>query len=164
MKEKAWNKHHIDGLMVLLLFGVFAACVLSVLLTGAKAYSRLTQRDQAAYSRRTCQQYLATKVRQASAPDAISVARFGDGDALVLTEETAGERYRTWVYCYDGWLRELFATEGSQFSPDAGEKVMQAQALSLQDDGGLLSVSLIQEDGQAVELYLSPRGGGEVSP
>ena len=28
-------KHHIDGLVALLLFGVFAACVLVVLLTGA---------------------------------------------------------------------------------------------------------------------------------
>ena len=46
--------YHLDGLIALLLFGVFAVCVLAVLLTGASAYQRLTQRDMAAYdSRRT---------------------------------------------------------------------------------------------------------------
>ena len=57
-------QHHIDGLAALLLFGVFAVCVLAVLLTGADAYRRLTQRDQAAYDRRTCEQYLTTRDRK----------------------------------------------------------------------------------------------------
>ncbi len=57
-------QHQLNGLMALLLFGVFAACVLAVLLTGANAYRRLTQRDQEAYLRRTCVQYLATRVRR----------------------------------------------------------------------------------------------------
>ena len=41
-------QHHIDTLAVLLLFGVFAVCVLSVLLTGADAYRRMTERDNRA--------------------------------------------------------------------------------------------------------------------
>ena len=44
MKQRT-VKHNIDGLAALLLFGIFAACVLSVLLSGAGAYRRLTQRD-----------------------------------------------------------------------------------------------------------------------
>ena len=38
------------GLLVLLLLGVFAVCVLSVLLTGAEGYRRLTERDLAELS------------------------------------------------------------------------------------------------------------------
>ena len=34
MRRQA-SQHHMDGLLMLLLFGVFAACVLGVLLTGA---------------------------------------------------------------------------------------------------------------------------------
>ena len=79
-------QHQLNGLMALLLFGVFAACVLAVLLTGASAYRRLTQRDQEAYLRRTCVQYLATRVRQADSRDRVSVESFGGADALVLTE------------------------------------------------------------------------------
>ena len=54
-------QHHIDTLAVLLLFGVFAVCVLSVLLTGADAYRRMTERDNRAYDRRTCVQYVVTE-------------------------------------------------------------------------------------------------------
>ena len=52
-------QHHTDALAALLLFGVFAACILAVLLTGADAYRRLTLRDRAVGDRRACVQYLA---------------------------------------------------------------------------------------------------------
>ena len=52
--KRQGTKHQIDGLLMLLLFGVFAVCVLIVLLTGARAYRGLTERDRAAYDRRTC--------------------------------------------------------------------------------------------------------------
>ena len=35
MMRKKPVQHHMEGLLVLLLFGIFAACILSVLLTGA---------------------------------------------------------------------------------------------------------------------------------
>ena len=59
------QKHHIEGLIALLLFGVFAVCLMTVLLTGANAYRSLTDRDQTAYDRRVCAQYMATRLRQA---------------------------------------------------------------------------------------------------
>ena len=99
---------YIDGLLALLLFGVFAVCVLAVLLTGARAYRGLTQRDQAAYSRRVCVQYIATRVRQADRAEGVSVEPFGEGDALVLSEDG----YVTRVYHYDGYLMELYAKIG----------------------------------------------------
>ena len=59
------KKRKTDALVVLLLFGVFAVCVLSVLLTGADAYQRLSERDRVSYDQRTAAQYLSTRVRQA---------------------------------------------------------------------------------------------------
>ena len=70
MKKKT-TQHHIDALAALLLFGVFAVCVLAVLLSGADAYQRLTRRDQNAFDRRTAAQYLATRgVRRGALPGA----------------------------------------------------------------------------------------------
>ena len=46
MKQNT-TKHHMDGLLVLLLFGVFAVCILSVLLTGARVNRALAARDSA---------------------------------------------------------------------------------------------------------------------
>ena len=62
MKNKN-QKSQIEALVVLVLFGVFALCILAVLLTGAGAYGRLVERQQSAYTERTVPQYIATKVR-----------------------------------------------------------------------------------------------------
>ena len=151
-------QHHMDGLIALLLFGVFAACVLAVLLTGARAYRGLTQRDQAAYSRRVCMQYIATRVRQADHAGGIAVEDFGGTDALILG---ADETYAARVYCYDGWLMELYCLAEEPMEPQDGQKIMEARALELSLEDGLLEASLTAADGTEDTLRLSLRSGEE---
>lgn len=155
-------KHHMDGLLVLLLFGVFAVSVLSVLLTGARVYRTLNDRDQTSYDRRTAVQFLSTKVRQA--PGTVSVVPFGGVDALVLEEEIEGETYLTRLYCHDGSLRELFTNAADSFEPQDGEVILPAQAMELELEDGLLSVALTVGDGTALEFCLTLRAGREVGP
>lgn len=71
--KRRLTEYRFNGLIALLLFGVFAVCVLGVLLTGADAYRRLTERDKDAYNRRTYVQYMATRVRQAAGAGSVSV-------------------------------------------------------------------------------------------
>ena len=125
------RKTRAENLLVLALFGVFAACVLSVLLTGAGVYRRLTERDDAACDRRTALQYVAAKMRQADREGAVAAGRFAELDALILTEEIGEEAYETWVYCYDGYLRELFAERGADLAPEDGEKVLAADGFQV---------------------------------
>ena len=153
MREKR-VKHHIDGLVALLLFGVFAACVLVVLLTGADAYRRLTERDQAAYERRTGVQYIATRVRQADHAGGVAVEDFGGTDALILG---ADETYAARVYCYNGWLMELYCLAEEPMEPQDGQRIMEAEALSLSLEDGLLEASLTSADGTEDTLRLSLR-------
>ena len=151
--------HSLNGLLALLLFGIFAACVLSVLLMGADAYQRLTERDRESYESRTVAQYIATRVRQADRSGGVSVGAFGGSDALELWEPIDGEAYVTRVYCHDGWLRELFAAEEDPFAPEDGEKILPALGLELRDEGELLRLELTDSDGQVIALTLCPRGG-----
>lgn len=148
-------QHHMDGLLLLLLFGVFAVCVLSVLLTGARAYRRLTLRDQEAYRRRTCVQYIATRVRQGDLEGAVAVEPFGEGDALVM----AKDGYVTRVYWHDGWLMEMYAGEDVQLAPEDGEKIMELDGLAMSMDGGLLTVEVDGGDAGTDTLRLSLRSG-----
>lgn len=153
--------HSLNGLLALLLFGVFAACVLSVLLTGADAYQRLTERDRLSYESRTAAQYIATRVRQADRSAGVTVGTFGTSDALELWETVDGETYLTRVYCYDGWLRELFSDAEGDFSPEDGEKVLEADSLTLTlSPEGLLEVALTEE-GSCQQVLLHLRSGGE---
>ena len=114
MMRQERGKGNMAGLAALLLFGVFAVCVVLVLLTGADAYRGLTQRDQSAYSHRTAAQYLTTRVRQA---EGLRTEPFGDTRALVLEETLEGETYLTRVYCHEGWLRELYTGAEGTFRP-----------------------------------------------
>lgn len=156
--KQPMKKTHMEGFLALALFGVFAACVLSVLLTGAGAYRRLAERDDAAYGRRTVLQYAAAKVRQA---ENVAVERFGDADALVLTEQLDGEQYETRVYCCGGYLRELFAQQGADLEPEDGEQVLKAEALQASlEENGLLRMEVLS-DGDWETVVLCLRSGGE---
>lgn len=149
-------QYHLDGLIALLLFGVFAVCVLAVLLTGASAYQRLTQRDMAAYDSRVCIQYIAARVRQADRVNGVSVEPFSGTDALVLTEEGG---YATYVYCHEGYLMELYTSVDGDLTPEDGEKLMSIGGLALSLEGRLLTVDITQETGEQDTLCLSLRSG-----
>ena len=172
MRERL-KKPNMGGLLALLLLGVFAVCILSVLLMGADAYQRIVQRDSASYDRRTAAQYIATRVRQADAAGGVSVRAFEGRDALVLWEEADGVLYRTMVYYHDGYLRELFVAEDSVFgedgyavSPDDGEKILEARQLQVLRDEpveNMLRVVITAADDQRQELWLMLRSGGEAA-
>lgn len=154
--KKRTTQHHMEGLGALLLFGIFAVCVLIVLLTGADAYRRLTERDQQAYQRRTCAQYIAARVRQADSLGGIKVERFGEGDALALAEDGG---YCTRVYCHEGWLMELYSETGAGLEPQDGERLLEMESLRFSLEDGLLEAVIGGADGSQDTLRLSLRSG-----
>lgn len=152
------RRHEVSALFALVLFGVFAVSVLSVLLTGSDVYNRLVDRDHKAYDRRTCAQYVATKVRQAESGTSVSVSDFEGIDALTLSEDIDGYTYITRIYCFDGWLRELFTAADGDFKPEDGEKVIEAEAMEVSVNDGLLTVNITDPSGEKTEIVLSLRG------
>lgn len=161
MKNKE-NKSQIEGFLVLVLFGVFAVCILAVLITGADTYKRLVSRQQNAYAGRTIPQYLATKVRQADCQGAVRIGDFGGVEALELVEWFDTEEYITRIYCYDGYLRELFFAASGEFGPEDGEKILEAEQVDFSLKTDVLSISVTKEDGEKIELELllrSTEGG-----
>ena len=163
--KPTFKKHRIDGVFVLLLFSVFAACVLLVLLTGAGSYQRLTKRDAKNYDQRICVQYLAAKVRHAEQLDGIFVGNFDgipakSGDTLFLTEDVDGETYWTRIYYEDGYVRELYAAADETFEKEDGEPVLAARSLTFQlSADGLLMAATVDLNGDPTELTLSLRCG-----
>lgn len=147
--------NQMDGLLALLLFGVFAACVMTVLLSGAGAYRRLVRRDGAAYISRTCTQYIAARVRQADREGGVTVEDFGGAPALTLTEENG---YVTRVYWREGYLMELYASADAELAPEDGETLLAADGLDLSMEEGLLTIEIAAGE-RADTLRLSLRSG-----
>lgn len=160
------NHTALSHLPVLILFTILAMSVMLVLLTGEDVYQRIARRDDTAYTRRTAAQYLTTRVRQADSSGCIAASPF-DGNAgpetLILKEYIDGSAYETRIYCYDGYLRELFCPSGAVFSPGDGEPVIPAQSLDLDlvSNPGSILMELTSEDGTAQTLYLLLRSGKE---
>lgn len=153
------NEKHtkLSELLTLLVFTVFAICVLLVLLTGARVYRGLVRRGEESYALRTAARYVTTRVRQA---ESVSVGQFEGFPCLMLGEEAEGERYLTRVYCYDGFLRELYAEEDAPLSPEDGEALLPLEHLTLSLSGGVL----VAELGDLTTLTLYVRQGQEVIP
>ncbi|MBQ7084356.1 MAG: DUF4860 domain-containing protein [Anaerotignum sp.] len=149
------------SLLALMVFGVFAACLLFLLLTGADVYQKMRQRDTATYESRTAVQYMTTRVHQADRAESITAEAFDGLDALVLREEIGGETYETKLYCYDGWLTELYAAADSDLSPADGEKILELKGLELSLQDGLLQAKLTLPDGKEADLSLQLRSGRE---
>ena len=168
------DKRKVDSILALLLFAVFAVCILAVLLTGADTYQRLAERDQHGYDQRTAAQYVTTKIRQADVAGGVTLRVFEGRDALVLAEEIDGVRYETMLYCHDGYLCELFMEAEALFgedgayavNPEDGEKILTADVLLVYPDTpetGLWEMHLrTGEQEQTLRLYLrSGEGAAE---
>ena len=153
-----------DSLTGLVLFAVFAVCILMILLAGADVYRRLTERDQSVYGRRTIAQYLTTRIRQADSGGSLRVEEFGEGDALVVAEEISGVIYETRIYCSDGYIRELFAAADSGLTPQDGDRILQAESMELSEKDGMLEIRITAADGNIQVLSLYLRSGKEVLP
>lgn len=156
------NERSLSMVAALLLFAVFAIGVLAVLLSGAESYRGLTQRDDASYDSRTCAQYLASKIRQAPDPNAVGISDFGGADALQIAQSIEGEIYVTRIYCYQGWLMELFSTAEGEFSPEDGEKVLPASSFSVTQQRDLLLISITDGNGKRLQLKHALRGWEEM--
>jgi len=162
MKNREQNKTKTGGLMALLLFGLFAVCMLLVLQTGADVYKKLTARDRMTYEKRTAVQYLTTKVRQADAEGWIRVGELDGYQALVITETIDDKEYCTWIYCYDGYIRELFAAADSGLTADAGEKVLEAENFRVWQEMNTIGAEITATDGSTQQAFFYLRSGREV--
>lgn len=158
---KQWK---LTDLISLVVFGIFAICILLVLLTGAGVYRNLVARGGEDYQRRTAAQYITTRVHQADTHGGIAVEDFGGRDALVLREEIRGRTYLTRVYCRDGFLRELFTAGNGSVSPEDGEKILEVRELSLSLEKGMLTARITLPDGSVEDLILYLRSGEVAAP
>lgn len=149
MKEK---RTKITEVLALLTLTVFAMCVLLVLLMGASAYRGLVDAGEESHGRRTAVGYLTTRVRQA---ESVELEPFQGYPSLLLQETVGGDTYVTRIYCWDGWLRELYSAPGAGLSVEDGEEILETDAFSCTLEGDLLTLSVGQD---TVCLHLPVNG------
>lgn len=154
--------HSIDVVMTLMLFGLFTASVLMVLMLGIQSYQGVVTAMEESYEERTCLQYIATKVNHYSGEGNVALTQFGDGTALALRETIDGDQYTTYLYHYDGVMMELFCEADATLDPDAGFFVLEMEEFEVTEvSDNLLSITCTGSGGSA-QLYVA-LGEGEVA-
>ena len=161
--KKLLKQSNTDSVLALLLLAVFAASILSVLLTGADSFRALADRDQASFNRRTAAQYITTRMRQADREGGVSLMDFEGVTALTCLEEYDGEPYLTRVYFHDGYIYELFCAADALLFPADGEKIMAVADLTFHEGNGLITATITNADGNRASVSAATRSGREVA-
>lgn len=129
MTKTGWK---IDTFFVLAVFCFFSISVLMTLMFGGTVYKNIVEKSQEGYNERICLSYIWTKVKRGDEAGMVTTGDFCGQSALFIDEEFDGVRYRTVIYLYDGWVRELFSEEGLEFSPEDGTPVIEAETLAFE--------------------------------
>lgn len=156
MKKSSEN---LDGLLSMFVFAVFAACVMLVLVTGAKIYRRVTDRDLQANSERVISRYITTRVRGAESPESVRVREINGTSVLGISELLDGEEYVFYIYLgSDGVIRELYTAADAVLYPDSGEKLIEADSLSFSLENGLLKTEFAVNGCERKTVSVNLRG------
>lgn len=123
MHEKR-TAHTFDTVFTFLLLLAFLLFSLLVAGTGAAIYRKGSDSLNENYTSRTALAYLGEKLRQHDSENAVFFSEVDTCPALTLREQRDGQSYLTYLYYYDGALRELFTREGTAVQPEMGSAIV----------------------------------------
>lgn len=153
------NKHIVDVLFVLALFGVFAASALMLVTLGANVYKQTVAHMDENYEERTAYAYITEKIRQNNTDGAISVEELEGAPALVFTQHVSDVEYCTYLYFYDGYLKELSLRKDTYAGSNllsAGQDIVPLAAFSIDSvQDNLIKLRIYTENGDSFMIYAS---------
>ena len=156
--------HAADAVFALILFAAFAVSILMVLTMGAQSYQKVRSSVENHYSENTCVSYIVMKLRHYD--DANCEVSLGDVEgvpALILSEIVDGEEIITAIYYHEGYVKEIYADSGYEFTLADGAEIIEAQKLTLTSPApGLYRVSCIGTGGSEAAATVSLRDWGAI--
>ncbi len=152
------NRHVIDMAFPIVLFFVFAASALMVVMLAASVYGNTTDGLQVNDQSRTALSYVSEKVRQSDAQGGMKIVNIEGTQCLSMSAEYNGIGYVTYIYEYDGMLKELFVRDDAPISLKSGIDNTQISSVSMkQGGGGLYHFTVVDSKGRESSLALSER-------
>ena len=148
-RSRRESSHAIAGVFVFLLLGVFAVFSTMLVLFGAQAYKTTTERTAEHDADRTLYAYVLNSLRGDDADGNVELREENGINTLVVSYDYDGEILEKYVYCYDGYLRELLIPiVTTEFVPEMGEPVCEASEFQATISGSLVTIDLVGADGE----------------
>lgn len=156
------QRHSVGGLFTLSLLLMFAFSTLVLVLLGSRIYRNGVSHLDRNYTTRTALAYVTEKIRQHDEKDSVSFSELDGIPALFLKDTIDGDSFFTFVYFYDGALRELFVHSSTSPSPEMGSKIVSLDDFSVSAVPGMddtVRIFAVGEDGQCLESCVHVTSG-----
>ena len=149
------SSRKIDTVFIVSLFVMFAITAILLILIGARQYRFTADSMNRNYEILTASSYLTEKVHQSDTITGVSVVDFSVGSALALTDRQNNQTYITYIYYYDGVLKELFVKEDAAFTPSAGQTIVQLHGFIPEVvHTGLIRITFTDTQNKEHSIYL----------
>lgn len=153
--HKDSKRHTIDVLFVITLFAVFAMSIMTLTGIGASVYEKIQASMSENYDSRTAFSYISNKLRQSDTNGNISLGNYGGTDAVIISEEIDNVTYCTYLYCYDGYLKELFTRAGQEFDLEYGTNILELDSFAASyETDTLIKFELTPKDGDKETVFV----------
>lgn len=152
------KKHVIDLIFPLAILFVFAASALLVLLLSVHIYGDQTDKTLKNYESSTPLSYITEKVRQNDSHGSLSIEELDGVTSLVLHSNASDISYSTYLYVYEGWLKELTIRDDISASLEAGSNIIEASKLEAQEfSSHTYKITVTDRDGDSKTRILTER-------
>ena len=156
MRFRIQQNHRIDFLFPFILFFVFALTALSVLLMATGIYQSITDHSSRSHTTRTSLAYISEKLHQNDVNGQVSLGTLDGCDALVIRQQVEENFYCTYIYAFEGELRELFIKEGAAASASSGTPITKINGFTLEEAAeNLFRICCLDEDGREQTLLVN---------
>jgi hypothetical protein len=145
----------IDTLFIICLFFLFTVTATILVLLEAAQYRTTVEAMNQNYEVRTTASYLNEKIRQHDVDGQVNVTDFCGTSAITLSEQMNDTTYTTYIYFYDGSMRELLVSDDSLYAPDAGQSIVSLAGFEAKlIRSGLIHVTFTDSEGNSHSQYL----------
>lgn len=162
MRFQKEKKHMIDIIFPIALFFVFAVSALIAILFAANLYQSAAGRAREHYTTNVSLSYIREKIRQNDAEGAVSIGTLEGTDSLILRQNLEGNLYTTYIYEYEGVLRELFIKDGAVPSLESGKDIIDVSGFSMKKlSDTLFEFTASDESGYSDSITIGIRSRSE---
>ena len=150
------NSRTIDTFFFFSLLALFAITSFLVIVIGARQYHSIADRMTENYETRTAASYLVEKFHQHDVSGSVSIVDLDGTPAISLSQIVNERSYFTYIYAYDGYLREITVSEDAMVTPASGQKIIEASSLTITAcAGNLYCFTLTDTYGHTSPIYIS---------
>ncbi|MBR5359711.1 MAG: DUF4860 domain-containing protein [Lachnospiraceae bacterium] len=146
----------VDIIFMITVFGVFMLSALFVVLFGAKIYKRTAHDMSVNFSSRTSLAYVTEKLHQHDRKNGVEIIEDADGPILKLKQVINSDEYCTYLYEFNGHLKELTVRGDVDLVKSAGKDILKLNAFkSTKVSDSLYRFNIEDDEGNMTEFYVS---------